>query len=116
EHVLADEEVGVVAADVADEVDQAEAALLQQAGVRADHLAQLVAPGVLEAADRDHLVELARELALVVAEVGVHLDRIAGAEAPDLPAHMLGLRAGGVDARYAHAVVLLGVQQETAKP
>jgi hypothetical protein len=32
---------------------------LSERGVRADHLGELVAPGVLEAADRHHLVELA---------------------------------------------------------
>src|SRR6266850_6413979 len=58
EDVLANEEVGLGASNVADEVDQTEAARLQQLGVRADHLAELVAPGVLQAADAHHLVEL----------------------------------------------------------
>src|SRR5882672_3263116 len=59
EDVLADEVVGLEVADMADEVDQAEAAGLERARVRADQVGEAVAPGVLEAADRDHLVELA---------------------------------------------------------
>src|SRR4029079_2974555 len=55
EDVLADEVVGVEVADVADEVDQAEAARLERARVRADQVGERVAPGVLEAADGDHL-------------------------------------------------------------
>src|SRR5574341_1247543 len=58
EHVLADEEVGVVAPDVADEVDEADAAFLQVARVRADQLGERAAAGVLQAADRGNLVEL----------------------------------------------------------
>src|SRR5262245_17799567 len=59
EDVLADEIVGLVAADVTDEVDQPEAARLERARVRADEIREAVAPGVLEAADRHHLVVLA---------------------------------------------------------
>jgi len=44
---------------------------LQVVGVGLDHLAELVAPGVLERADGKQLVELARHLAEVALE---HLD------------------------------------------
>src|SRR5262245_28916502 len=111
EHVLADEEVGVVVPDVADEMDQPEPALLEVAGVRADQLAERVAPGVLEAADRHHLVELLG----LGAEVGVHLHRILEAELLDLPARVLGLRSRGVDAGDADPVVRRGVHQEAAE-
>src|ERR1700694_4990530 len=111
EHVLADEVVGLVAADVADEVDQAYAAFLQQPGVRPDQLAELVAPGVLEAADRHHLVELA----LLGPEVALRLDRVGEAEALYRAPRVLGLRAGGVDAGDARAVALRGVDQEAAE-
>ena len=43
-------------ADVADEMDHAQPAGLQRVGVRADHLGQLVAAGVLEHADGHELV------------------------------------------------------------
>src|SRR3954469_17761417 len=111
EHVLADEVVGLVLADVADEVDQAEPALLQQLRVRADHFGELVAAGVLEAADRYDLVELARR----GAEILVRLHRVLEAALLDLPARVLGLRAGGVDAGDANAVALGSMEQETAK-
>ena len=51
--------------DVADEMDHAEAARLERVGMRADHLGELVAPGVLQRADRHHLVVLARDFAEV---------------------------------------------------
>ena len=63
EYVLADVELGVAHADVADEVQHAQPAGLEKIGVRLDHLAQLVAAGVLEHADRNHLVELGVHLA-----------------------------------------------------
>src|SRR5688572_27209916 len=111
EHVAADEEVGVVAPDVADEVQQADAALLEIAGVGVDQLGELVAPGVLEAADRGHLVEFAPG----VAEVAVHLQRIAQAAALDLALGVVGLRAGGVDRGDLDAVALLRVEHEAAE-
>src|SRR6185295_13648035 len=66
EDVLADEIVGVEMSDVADEVDQPEAAGLERARVRADQLGQAGRSRVLEAADRHHLVVLA----VHAAEVG----------------------------------------------
>src|SRR5687768_13528578 len=51
EDVLADEEIGVHAPDVADEMQQPDAALLEVARMRLDQLGELVAPGVLQAAD-----------------------------------------------------------------
>src|SRR4051812_25964305 len=59
ENVLADEVVGLEMADVADEVDQAQAAGLERARVRADQVREAIAPRVLEAADRHDFVELA---------------------------------------------------------
>src|SRR3954468_14594455 len=56
-NIFSDEEIRVVPPDVPDEVNQSQAALLQQARVRADHIAELVAPRMLEAADGHHLVE-----------------------------------------------------------
>ena len=63
EDVLADAELGVAHADVADEVDDAERAGLQRVGMRADDCVELVAARVLERADRQQLVVLARDLA-----------------------------------------------------
>ena len=48
-----------------DEVQHAQAAGLEEIGMRLDHVAQLVAAGVLEHADRDDLVELRVHLAEV---------------------------------------------------
>src|SRR5438067_1304989 len=56
--VFADEVIGLEIADVADEVDETQAAGLERARVRLDQVDQAVAPGLLEAADRHHLVEL----------------------------------------------------------
>ena len=64
-HVLADEQLGVAAADMADEMQQAQPAGLEEIGMRLDHLGQLVAPGVLEHADGDHLVVLRIHVAKV---------------------------------------------------
>src|SRR6185312_13056818 len=115
EYVLADEEVGLGGADVSDEVDQAEAAGLEELRVRADHLAELVASRVLEAADAHHFVELLRACSRVCPEVRVHLDGVLDAELLDLPARVLGLRAGGVDARDVDAVVHRGMHKKAAK-
>src|SRR5688500_15802136 len=115
EHVFADEEVGVVVPDVADEVHQPDAAVLEERGVRADDLGELVASGVLEAADAHHLVELLRICSGITAEVLVHLHRVLDAELLDLAARTLGLRAGGVDGRDIHAVVHGGVHEEAAE-
>src|SRR5688572_11849000 len=93
--VPADEELGLEMPDVADEVQHAQAAGLEEPRVRLHHLLELVAPGVLEGADRDHLVVLARG----VAEIGVdHSERGAKAAPLDLLPHHLDLRGGVVDA------------------
>src|SRR5688572_26374014 len=115
EHVLADEEIGIEAPDVADEVDEADSVLLEEARMRADDFRELVAAGVLEAADRDHLVELLRGFSFLRTEVGMHLHRVLDAELLDLPARVLGLRAGGVDARDAYAVMHGRMHQEAAE-
>src|SRR5690242_2050309 len=111
EDVLADEVVGLEVADVADEVDEAEAARLERARVRADEIGERVAPGVLEAADGDHLVVLA----VHAAEVRFPRLGLAQAEALDLAPRVLHLRARRVVAGDLHAEVLLGVHQEAAE-
>src|SRR5688572_13719277 len=111
EDMAADEELGLEVPDVADEVHHAEAALLEEARMRAHHLAELVAPGVLDGADRHHLVVLAPR----VAEVAEHLQRAAQAPALDLAAHQVGLRAGGVDAGDLDAPVLVRMEHEAAE-
>ena len=80
-----------------------EPARLQEIGVRVHHLAELVAAGVLEHADRDHLVELRVHLA----EIGVtHVDP-SGEPAPcDLAAQPVDLLVRGVDRGAVRAVVL----------
>src|SRR3989441_5766051 len=77
-HVAADEELGLEASDVADEMQHAEAAGLEEPGVRLHHLGELVAPGMLEGADRDHLVVLVPG----VAKIGVDDLQIAPELAP----------------------------------
>ncbi len=73
EDVLADVELGVAHANVADEVQHAQPAGLEEIGVRLDHFAQLVAAGVLEHADGNDLVELGVHFA----EIGLaHLELV----------------------------------------
>src|SRR5262245_18864110 len=112
EHVLADEELGVEHADVADEVQHAEPAGLQEVRVRLHYLAQLVAAGVLEHADRHHLVELRVHLP----EVGEpDVDLVAHAAPRDLAAQPVHLLVRGIDGRAVDAIALDGVQHEAAE-
>src|SRR6267378_762029 len=111
EDVLAYPELGVAHADVADEVDHPEPARLEILGVGADHLGKLVAPRVLERADREQLVELARHLAEVALE---HLDLAFEAAALDLGARFLDLLGGGVDAGAERAVFLPRVKEQVS--
>src|SRR6266508_3089441 len=111
EDVLADPELGVAHADVADEVDHPEPARLEILGVGANHLRKLVAPRVLERADREQLVELPRHLAEIALE---HLDLAFEAAAPDLGAYFLDLLGGGVDAGADRPVLLPGVEEQVA--
>src|SRR5688572_19098705 len=112
EDVAADEELGLEVPDVADEVQHAEAAGLQELRVRLHHLLELVAPGVLEGADGHHLVVLARG----VAKVGVdHPERGAKAAPLDLLAHHLDLRGGVVDAGDVDPEALVRVEHEAAE-
>src|SRR5262245_19342652 len=83
EDVLADEVVGLGVADMADEVDQAEAAGLERARVRANQVGEAVAAGVLQAADRHHFVVLPVHAAEVALErhgllQALRLDALAG--------------------------------------
>src|SRR6266566_5745750 len=71
------------------------AAGLEEPGVRLHHLGELVAPRMLERADRDHLVVLAAR----IAEIAEHLQGAAEPPPLDLAAHHVGLRGGGIDAR-----------------
>src|SRR2546425_3929986 len=111
EHVLADEVVGLVVADVADEVDQAEAARLERARMRLNQVDQPIAAGVLEAADRDDLVVLP----VHAAEVALERRGLAQPPPLDLATRVLDLRAGGVVAGHLHAEALLRVEQEAAE-
>src|SRR5882672_581920 len=111
EDVLADPELGVTHADVADEMDHAQTPGLEVVGVGLDHLAELVASRMLERADRQQLVELARHLAEVALE---DLDLALEAAALDLGARLLDLLGGGVDAGAARAVPVPGVEQQVA--
>src|SRR5205809_1219567 len=110
-HVAADEELGLEASDVADEMQHAEAAGLEEPGVRLHHLGELVAPRMLEGADRDHLVVLAAR----IAEIAEHLQGAAEPPPLDLAAHHVGLRGGGIDARDSHPEALMGVEHEAAE-
>src|SRR3981189_2004086 len=83
EDVLADPELRVAHAHMADEVEHAQTAGLEIVGVGADHLRKLVAPRVLERADREQLVELAAHLAEGAPQAP---DRAVAAAALDLPA------------------------------
>src|SRR5438445_1675132 len=109
--VLANPELGVAHADVADEVDHPEPARIEILGVGANHLRKLVAPRVLERPDREQLVELARHLAEVALE---HLDLAFEAAALDLGARFPDLLGGGVDAGAERAVLLPGVEEQVA--
>src|SRR5215472_4262689 len=110
-NVLADPELGVAHAHVADEVDHAQAAGLEVVGVRLDHLAELVASRVLQRADRKQLVELPRHLAKVALE---HLDLPLEAAALDLGARLLDLLGRGVNAGAPRAIPVPGVEQQIA--
>jgi len=66
---------------------------------------------MLERADRQQLVELARHLAEVALE---DLDLALEAAALDLGARLLDLLGGGVDAGAARAVPVPGVEQQVA--
>src|SRR5438067_10791350 len=111
EDVLADEVIGLEAPDVSDEVDQAKAAALERARVRADEIDEAVAARVLQAADRHYLVVLAVHRP----EIGFQRHGIAQAPALDLRARVLHLRARGVVAGHLNAKALFGVEQEAAE-
>src|SRR5581483_2176774 len=110
-YVLADEVISLEMPDMADEMDEAEAAGLERAGVRADQVHQTVAAGVLEAADRNHLVVLAVHRA----EIRFQCHGVLQPPLRDLAARVLDLRAGGVVAGDFHAEALFGIEQETAE-
>src|SRR5258706_4476494 len=111
EDVLADEVLGVEVADMADEMDHAETAGLERAGVRADQIHQAVAAGVFEAADGDHLVVLP----VHAAEVALHRAGVLQPPELDLLARVLDLRARRVVARDLHPEMVLGKEQEPAE-
>src|ERR1051325_3838145 len=119
EHVLADEEVGLGGSDVADEGDETQATRLEEVGVRADHLVELVAPRVLEAADAHHLVELFRACpgacSKVRPEVGMQLPRVVEPERLQLRRGGLGGAPGGIDSGVVSAERLGGVYGEPAE-
>ena len=111
-HVLADEELGVAHADVADEVDHAQAAGLERVGVRADHLA---------AAGRGRRARACRSTAACRTGPGIsrksHSTTSSGRARPRraISARELGdLLGRRVDAGAERAVVLQRVEQEAA--
>ncbi len=111
-HVPANVELGVAPADVADEMQHSKPARLEERGVRADHVGELVAPGMLERADGHDLVVLAAH----VAEVGLdHVERALQAAARDLAAQPFDLLGRGVEPRHARAMELLGMEHEAAE-
>src|SRR6266851_239486 len=111
EDVLADEKFGLEMPDVADEMQHAQAAWLQKLRMRPHHLGELVAPGVLERADRDHLVVLAAR----IAEIAEHLQGAAEPPPLDLAAHHVGLRGGGINAGDSNSEALMGMEHEAAE-
>ena len=112
EDVLANEELGVAPSDVPDEVKHPEAPGLQAIGVSLDDFVELVAPRVLQHADRHDLVELA----LLLAEIRFDdVDARAETLAPDLLAHRGDLLGRGVGARDLHAVARRDVEHEAAE-
>src|SRR2546427_4571759 len=78
ENVFADEKLGLEMPDVADKMQHAETAGLEKPRMRLHHLGELVAPGMLERADRHQLVVLAP----CVAKIGVDDLQIAAELAP----------------------------------
>src|SRR5213594_129016 len=86
-HVAADEELGLEMPDVADEMQHAETAGLEKPRMRLHHLGELVAPRMLERADRHQLVVLTP----CVAKIAEHLQGAAEPPPLDLAAHHVGL-------------------------
>src|SRR3989442_7423637 len=111
EDVLADEKLGLEMPDVADEMQHAETAGLEKPRMRLHHLGELVAPRMLEGADRDHLVVLAAR----IAEIAEHLQGAAEPPPLDPAAPHVGLRGGGIDASDSPPEALMGVEHETAE-
>src|SRR5437588_4660497 len=110
EDVLADEKFGLEMPDVTDEMQHAKTAGLQKLRMRPHHLGELVAPGMLERADRDHLVVLAAR----IAEIAQHLQGAGEPPAVDLAAPHVGLRGSGIDAGDSHPEALMGAEHGAA--
>ena len=112
-NVLADEELRLETPEVADEVEHAEAAWPEQLGVGADHFGQLIAPGVLEHADRYHLVERAARLPEVRLS---HRQPIGEPTPPDLVAQPMNLLRRGVDPGAQCTGRFQSTKHEAAEP
>src|SRR5215470_15834711 len=111
EDVLADVELRLEAADMTDEMDHAERAGLHDVGVRLDNRRQRIAAGVLERADREQLVVLARYLAEVAFD---ELDLVLEAALRDVGAQLAHLLGGVVDPGAERAVALVGMVEQPA--
>src|SRR3989449_4494699 len=109
--VVADEELGLVAPEVADEVNDAQRAGLHRVGVRLDDIEELIASRVLERADRQELVVLARDLAEVAFDQS---DLVGEAAARDLGRELVHLLRRRVDAGADRAVALVSVEEQPA--
>src|SRR5437868_1401712 len=112
EHVIADEEFGFAAPDVADEMQHAESARLQELRVRANHVLQLIPPRVLEDADRYDFVERPERIAKIGFD---NVDAILEPARLNQLLHFVDLLRRRVDAGHQYAVSARGVKHEAAE-
>ena len=102
-NVLANVELGVEVADMADEVDDAKTTCFERGRVRRNYVGKLIASRMFECADRKQLVILARDLA----EVGFdNADFRVQTAARDVCAQLRDLLGSDVDSRTERAVML----------
>src|SRR5437870_4445706 len=109
ENVLADVELGVEIADMADEVNDTNPAWFERGCVCRYHFGKLIAPRMFECTDRKHLVVLARDLA----EVGFdNADFRVQTAARDVRAQLRDLLGSDVDSRTERAVMLPSMEEQ----
>lgn len=109
--MLANIEPGIEAADVTDKVNHAQRPRLHRVGMPLDDRGQVVAPGVLERADRQQLVVLARNLAEITFD---NRDAVLQPSGRHLGAQLRDLFGRGVDAGAARPVMLQRMEQQPA--